>query len=945
MADREIRIAGDEILVLTGREQGYRVRSGEAALFVVELDDEGRPTGRRHFLGGAGTGEVFLGTSFESNGRRHALIAVGVVPTILETWDPARTEAVRRDEALWRYVSMLVGEDSLEFDLQLARPLHPFNVTELAPGEHAHSSRRLSYVRIKRGSGWLLDSHMVDEGSGVIPVGGRFTLRAHDDVRVESFNGADLHPDDVLSGIGIVHHAFWKRWHSRTAEEDERREAMRRATQAFDERSLRSGLEEATHLFEPDRMATEPGDDPIVAAARIVAQTDGITIVAPRESHSEPQAAIQAIAIESRISIRRVRLKSGWHRREHGPMLAFRGPKHEPVALLPHRGRSHYVLIDPNPPIERVRVDDALAAEIDVWAYTLLRPLPERPIGVLDLLSFGLRHSGVDVVQILVLGLVGGVLAGLVPLATAIVYGTLIPGAMRPQLWTMGLGLLAVALTAAITEIVRGLTIVRLQAQVGSKLQSAVMERLLALPASFFRRYEIGDLANRLMGIDAIEQYVSDITISALLSGVFSLVSFILLFFYDVGLAWLCAGLSVIAIAGAVAEASITLPLRRQIYDRSGAIAGFVLQVFNGIAKLRIARAETRAFVGWLHRFVAMRRITTRASTIVYRFGIFDSIWPAATTLAIISYIFVIRQGNFPASIYIAASAAFGQLLASLLGLGDAFVQVIRIVPLYERARPLLREAPEILEAHGDPGTLSGAIELRNLSFQYEKATGLTLDRLDLKVEPGSFVAVVGPSGSGKSTLFRLLLGFEKPKHGSVLYDGHELAQLDLAAVRRQIGSVLQSTGALQASIFENIAGARFITHDQAWEAARRVGIDEDIAHLPMQLETYLGSDGGGLSTGQRQRISIARAIVTSPRILLFDEATSALDNETQAIVMKTLEQLEATRVVIAHRLSTIQNADRIVVLERGKIVQDGSYAELVSVPGPFAELAQRQSI
>ncbi|MGB6413281.1 MAG: ATP-binding cassette domain-containing protein, partial [Candidatus Cybelea sp.] len=210
---------------------------------------------------------------------------------------------------------------------------------------------------------------------------------------------------------------------------------------------------------------------------------------------------------------------------------------------------------------------------------------------------------------------------------------------------------------------------------------------------------------------------------------------------------------------------------------------------------------------------------------------------------------------------------------------------------------------------------------------------------------PGSFVAVVGPSGSGKSTLFRLLLGFEKPKHGSVLYDGHDLAQLDLAAVRRQIGSVLQSTGALQASIFENIAGARFITHDQAWEAARRVGIDEDIAHLPMQLETYLGSDGGGLSTGQRQRISIARAIVTSPRILLFDEATSALDNETQAIVMKTLEQLDATRVVIAHRLSTIQNADRIVVLERGKIVQDGSYAELVSTAGPFAELAQRQSI
>ena len=722
---------------------------------------------------------------------------------------------------------------------------------------------------------------------------------------------------------------------------------MRHATQAFDERALRSGLEEATHLFERNRIATEPGDDPVVAAARIVAQADGITIVAPRESHSEPQAAVQAIAIESRLSIRRVRLRGGWQRREHGPMLAFRGPKNEPVALLPQRGGRHarYALVDPNPPIEPVRVDDAIAAQLDSLAYVFLRPFPERPIGVWDLLRFGLRHSGIDAGQILGLGLLGGILAGMIPLATAILYGTIIPGAMRPQLLTMGLGLLAIALTAAVAEVVRGLAIVRLQAQVGSTLQSAVMERLLALPASFFRRYEIGDLANRLMGVDAIEQYVSDITISAALSGVFSLVSFALLFIYDVGLAWLCAGLAVIAIAVSVVEAFVTLPLRRQIFDRSGSIAGFVLQVFNGIGKLRIARAETRAFVGWLHRFVTMRRISNRASTIVYRFGIFDSIWPAATGLAIIGYVFIVRQGAFPASIYIAASAAFGQLLAGLLGLGDAFVQVIRIIPLYERARPLLHAMPEILEAHGDPGTLSGTLELRNLSFRYENASAATLDRLDLKIEPGSFVALVGPSGSGKSTLFRLLLGFEKPSHGSVLYDGHDLASLDLAAVRRQIGSVLQSTGALQASIFENIAGARFITHDQAWDAARRVGIADDIAHLPMQLETYLGSDGGGLSTGQRQRIAIARAIVTSPRILLFDEATSALDNETQAIVMKTLEKLDATRIVIAHRLSTIQNADRIVVLERGRILQDGNYADLIATPGPFADLAQRQSI
>ncbi len=943
--ERDVRISADEVRVLDSPALTYRVRSGEVALFVVRLDAARRPAGRRSFVYSARPGEVVIGASFESNGVRRSLIAVGAVPAVLEAWDLAQSEPVARDEALRRYIAALADASAIDLDSLRARPVRPPNSLELAPGEYAHSSQRLSYVRIASGRGRLLDAYRCDRETGIVAIAGYFTLRAQDAVRLETFSGADLAPQEVVRAIEIAHAAFWQRWEAQAAQEDRGREAMRRATQAFDERAMHGGLEEATQIFEQDRLATEPGDDPVVAAARIVGQADDITIVAPRESHGEPQAAVQAIAIASRLSIRRVRLRGSWHRREHGPLLAFRGPRREPVALLPCRGRRRYVLIDPSRPIETVPVDDATAADIDTSAYVFPRPLPEGPIGVWSLLRFGLRHSGYDAAQILTLGLAGGILAGMVPLATAILFGAIVPDAMRSQLLTLGIGLLAVALAATVTEVVRGLTIVRLQTHIGTTLQSAVMERLLALPASFFRRYEIGDLADRLMGINGIEQYVSDITISAALSGVFSLVSFALLFIYDVGLAWLCALLALIAIVAAVAEALATLPLRRQIFDQFGSIAGFVLQIFNGMAKLRIARAETRAFVGWLHRFVAMRRIITRAGTIVYRFGIFSAIWPAATTLAIIAYVFVVRHGAFPASTYIAASAAFGQLLASLLALGDAFVQVIRVIPIYERARPLLREPPELMEAHGDPGKLNGAIELRNLSFRYESSTAVTLDRLDLKIEPGSFVAIVGPSGAGKSTLFRMLLGFEKPSSGAVLYDGHDLAWVDLTAVRRQIGSVLQSTGALQASIFENISGARYITHDQAWDAARRVGIAGDIARLPMQLETYLGSDGGGLSTGQRQRIAIARAIVTSPRILLFDEATSALDNETQAIVMKTLEQLHATRLVIAHRLSTIQNADRIVVLEAGRIVQDGIYADLVATPGPFADLAQRQTI
>jgi len=938
-----VRVGGDEPLVLDDCAAVYRVTTGEAALFASEIDAGGDPVGRRSLIGALRPGDVAIGTSFVANGIKYALIATGVVPATFEPWDLWPAEPAQRDEALRRYFSTLFGAESLELDLTRTRPVVPDQPLELAAGEQAHASHRLAYVRVTSGRGRLVDT-LVDRASGFVPLCGRLTLRADDTMRLDVRSGALVTPAQVAAGTRLMQQAFWQHWHTRVAEEDRRRAAMRGSTRAFDDRALRGGLDEATRLFERRRFAVEPGDDPIVAAARIVAQADGIRIAAPRESHSEPQAAVQAIAAQSRLSIRRVRLRGDWYRREHGPLLAFRGAMHEPVALLPRRGRARYAAIDPGT-LESRPVDAPLAAEIDAFAYVFVRPLPERPVGVWDLLRFGFRRSGVDAARILLLGLAGGILAGTVPLAAALLYGIIIPGAMRPQLVTMCVALLAVAVTAALTEITRGLTIVRLQAEVGATLQSGVMQRLLALPASFFRRYQIGDLADRLMGVDRMEQYLSDITISAALSGVFSLVSFALLFLYDVGLALLCAGLSLVAIAAAVGEAFATLPLRRKIFDRYGAIAGFVLQIFNGIPKLRVARAETRAFVGWLHRFVAMRRLTNRAGTIVYRFGIFSAVWPALTTLAIVGYIFLVRHGAISAAIFIAASAAFGQLLVSLLGLGEALVAAIRVIPIYERAQPLLRELPESLEAHGDPGTLLGAIELRDVSFRYEAAPALALDRIDLRIEPGSFVAIVGPSGAGKSTLFRLLLGFEKPSRGSVLYDGHDLALVDPAAVRRQIGSVLQTTGVLQGTIFENIAGARYITHDQAWDAARRVGIAQDIAALPMQLETYLGSDGGGLSVGQRQRIAIARAIVTSPRMLFFDEATSALDNETQAIVMKTLERLHATRLVIAHRLSTIQNADRIVVIEGGRIVQDGLYGELVAAPGPFADLARRQSL
>jgi ABC-type bacteriocin/lantibiotic exporter with double-glycine peptidase domain len=293
---------------------------------------------------------------------------------------------------------------------------------------------------------------------------------------------------------------------------------------------------------------------------------------------------------------------------------------------------------------------------------------------------------------------------------------------------------------------------------------------------------------------------------------------------------------------------------------------------------------------------------------------------------------------------FVAFNAAFGQFLGASLGLAMTAISVIGIIPAYERAKPILKAIPEAQGASSlDPGRLHGAIECSRILFRYESDLPLVLNDISIQIKPGQFVAFVGHSGSGKSTLFRLLLGFETPESGSIYFDGMDLADIDPQALRRQMGVVMQNGKVFDGDIFTNIVGASPLTIADAWAAARSAGFDKDIEAMPMGMNTVISEGGGGLSGGQRQRLMIARAIVHRPRILLFDEATSALDNQTQSIVSRSLEALEATRIVIAHRLSTIINADQIYVFDQGRITQHGTYEELAGQEGLFRDLAQRQ--
>ena len=273
-------------------------------------------------------------------------------------------------------------------------------------------------------------------------------------------------------------------------------------------------------------------------------------------------------------------------------------------------------------------------------------------------------------------------------------------------------------------------------------------------------------------------------------------------------------------------------------------------------------------------------------------------------------------------------------------------MSVAQIRPVLEMAEPILNAEPEVTEEKEIVTELAGNIEVSHVTFRYEQNTPYVLKDLNMKIRAGEYVAIVGRTGCGKSTLVRLLLGFEKPETGSVFYDQHDLANVDPRSLRKSIGVAIQNGELFQGDIFSNITiSAPQLKMEDAWAAAELAGIADDIREMPMGMQTMISEGSGGISGGQKQRLIIARAVAPRPKILIFDEATSALDNKTQKQVSDALDGLKCTRIVIAHRLSTIRNCDRILVMDQGTIIEEGTYDDLIAREGLFAELVRRQRL
>lgn len=694
-----------------------------------------------------------------------------------------------------------------------------------------------------------------------------------------------------------------------------------------------------------DVATTEPlgvaSNDPLVAAIRHIARTLGSPL--PALPHVRPGLdqfqVLKTLARAAHLQTRRVALRERWWQFDNGPLLGFIESNNQPVALL-SRGNGYDLLAlgqDPQP------ITAATANQLAPFAHSFYRTFPDHALNLWDLIKFSAHDLRREIGWAWGLGIAGGLLAILPPLFTGIIFDRVIPAGEVDQLQVIGLALIASAFAGAASTVLRNLFVLRMQTKLEVSLQAALWDRLLNLPLTFFKQFSSGDLTTRALGLEEIRRVLSGTLLSTFLTGLFSLFSLALLFFYDVPLALVSLGLVSLAVVITLLLSARQLPLQRALSNLQGRLSGMVLQLVNGVSKLRVADAESRAFADWAQQFATQQQLNLATQRTANTLATFNAIYPLVGLMTIFGMIGLARQSAFTAGTFLAFNVAFAQFLGAALQMSLAFITALTVKPLYERAQPILQARPELDELKTDPGELRGEIEVRHVSFRYTADGPLVLDDITLQVQPGEFVALVGPSGCGKSTLLRLLLGFEHTEMGGIFYDGHKLDGLDPNALRRQLGVVLQTGRISQDDIFRNIVGASDLPIEAAWEAARIAGLDKDIEQMPMGMLTVLPHGGTTLSGGQRQRLLIARAIIQKPRILFFDEATSALDNRTQLAVTERLSQLKATRIFIAHRLSTIVDADRIVVFDRGRVVQMGTYRQLVRQFGLFADLVKRQ--
>lgn len=952
-------VKGNEPILLDDPFKVWVIQSGSMALFAVTVKN-GVMEGTRRYLFSVKQGEALFGTAAASGNQHRLILAVPMGETeLLQVHQECFSELVANADA--RAIAALEG-----WLKQLGTVLSYIATPAIqvrASGQARFSLNNgqtfqpeagvVCWVQLTQGTVRLMgfEELTLTSTAETFPLNDRMWLEAVEGVQLVTLATSKIrNSDTILAGLSQFHtqllHCTYLLDEQEAQEELQRLRDRQRLNRQVTAEAL--GELASTLNYQDGDFFLE--GTPLLVAAGAVGRAMGVKIRPPARSENlkRVKEPLEAIVRASRIRMRRVLLRDNWWEKDCGPMVAYTEEDNRPVALLSVSATS-YEMFDP---IEqtRVRVDEQIAVTLAPVAYMFYRSLPDKALKALDLVQFALKGRRRELLAILFTGVAVTLLGMMTPQATAILMDNAIPDGDRGLLLQVGLGLLVAALGTALFQLTQGFAILRLESTSDASTQAAVWDRLLNLPVSFFRQYTTGDLQSRVSSISTIRRQLSGRTLINLVTSLFALFYLGQLFYYNFKLALVAVAVAVVTIAITTLSGTLLVRKVRPLLELQGNIFGQTVQLINGISKLRVAGAEDRAFASWSKNYTRQVKLELSTQQVEDVVALFNTVMPTLTSGVLFWFTISLLEeaktsGGIGLSLgtFLAFNTAFGNFIRGTTDLSNTVTEVLQVVPQWKRTQPILATIPEVDLSKADPGKLIGRIVVDHVTFRYRSDGPLTLDDVSISAHPGEFIALVGGSGSGKSTIFRLLLGFETPEAGTIYYDGQDLSGLDVDAVRRQLGVVLQGGQLTAASIFDNIAGGAQITLDEAWEAARMSGFADDVAAMPMEMHTVISEGGSNLSGGQRQRLLIARALALKPRILLFDEATSALDNRTQAIVSESLDKLQVTRIAIAHRLSTIRNADRIYVLQAGRVLQQGSFEELASQEGLFAQLMQRQ--
>ena len=642
------------------------------------------------------------------------------------------------------------------------------------------------------------------------------------------------------------------------------------------------------------------------------------------------------------IMRRNVTLDKGWHKNAVGAMLGRRKDSGAVTALIP-RGFSGYAWFDPDQG-RWMRITGKNEDLFDAEAICFYKSFPLKeltPAGLLRYIAGCLDRADIAlaVLSALAVSLVGMLL----PWLNSQLFGKVAQNGSMRLLLGVAVFMISAAVSQLILSSINTLLVERITTRLDLSVQAATMMRILSLPADFFKKYSSGELASRAMQLQSLCSMLVFAVMNTGLASLFSLVYIGQIFVFAPALVVPAVAVVLATLIFSIITTLYQARITRRQMELAARESGMSYALITGVQKIKLAGAEKRAYARWSDLYARQVSATYNPPAFLRANAVISTAISLAGTL--ILYWAALRSGVSVADYY-AFNSAYGMISMAFMSLAGIAATVAQFGPVLAMARPIMETVPEIAEGKQVIDQISGAIELNNISFRYRDDMPLVLDDLSLKIRAGQYVAIVGSTGCGKSTLMRILLGFEKPQKGAVYYNGKDLNTIDLKSLRRKIGVVMQDGKLFQGDIFSNIViSAPQLTLDQAWEAAEMAGIADDIRRMPMGMHTVISEGSGGVSGGQRQRLMIARAIAPRPKILMFDEATSALDNLTQKTVSDSLEKLKCTRIVIAHRLSTIRNCDRIIYLEKGRIVEDGTYEQLIALNGRFAELVERQRL